>query len=176
MSFSPQNLGFARGDTMRARFRLWWQQIKQHREPILVVAIILVAVIALIIVGYRFDWTGFNGNNKSGKTLWDWLQLLILPILFVIGGFWLNQIQKSREERTTEQRAQTELEIAADNQREAALQDYIDKMSELLLKEGLRESQPEDEVRKIARVRTLTVLQRLEEIPKRNLLQLLYVS
>src|SRR5437763_11403843 len=154
-----------------------WKQIKQHLVTILVVAIILVAVIALIIVGYRFDWTGFNGNNKSGKTLWDWLQLLILPILFVIGGFWLNQIQKSREERTTEQRAQTELEIAADNQREAALQAYIDKMSELLLKEGLRDSKPEDEVRKIARVRTLTVLQRLDrldEIRKRSLLQFLY--
>ncbi len=102
--------------------------------------------------------------------------MILLPILFVIGGFWLNQIQKSREERTTEQRAQTELEIAADNQREAALQDYIDKMSELLLKEGLRESQPEDEVRKIARVRTLTVLQRLDEIRKRSLLQFLYES
>src|SRR5438270_2988234 len=161
---------------MGARLRSWWQQIKQHRVTILVVAIILVIVIALIIVGYRFDWTGFNGNNKSGKTLWDWLQLLILPILFVIGGFWLNQIQKSREERTTEQRAQTELEIAADNQREAALQDYIDKMAELLLDKHLRESQPDDEVQTIARVRTLTVLQRLDEIRKRSLLQFLYES
>ena len=53
---------------MVSRVRLWWQQIKQHRLTILVVAIVLVVVIALIIVGYRFDWTGFNENNKSGKT------------------------------------------------------------------------------------------------------------
>ena len=162
---------------MGARFRWLWQQIKQHRVTILVVAIILIVAISLIIVGYRFDWTGFNGNNKSGKTLWDWMQLLIIPIMFAIGGFWLNQIQKSREQRTTQQQAELERELTRDNQQETLLQAYIDKMSELLLKEGLRESQPEDEVRKIARVRTLTVLQRLDrldEIRKRSLLQFLY--
>ena len=50
---------------MGARLRSWWQQIKQHWVAILVVAIVLVVVIASIFVGYRFDWTGFNGNNKS---------------------------------------------------------------------------------------------------------------
>jgi len=107
--------------------------------------------------------------------------------MFAIGGFWLNQIQKSREERTTEQRTegerrlaeqkdQTERAIAADNQREAALQDYLDKMSELLLKEDLRESQTEDEVRKMARVRTLTVLPRLDAYRKETVLQFLRES
>src|SRR5437588_11559739 len=121
---------------MGAGFRSWWQQIKQSRVTILVVAIILVVTIVLIIIGYRFDWTGFNGNNKSGKTLWDWLQLLIIPSVLAGGGIWLNQIQKDREQKTTEQRAQTEREaaekhaqaerdIARDNQQEATLQEYI---------------------------------------------------
>src|SRR6266566_3327964 len=48
-----------------------------------------------------------------------------------------------------------------DNQRETALQAYIDTMSELLLHEKLRDSAEEDEVRKIAHVRTLTILPRL---------------
>ncbi len=48
----------------RARLYSWWQQIKQHRVAIEVAGIVLVVVIALIIAGYWFDWTGFNGYNK----------------------------------------------------------------------------------------------------------------
>ena len=46
---------------MGARFRSWWQQIKKHRVAIGVVAMVLVVAITLIIVGYWFDWAGFNG-------------------------------------------------------------------------------------------------------------------
>lgn len=161
---------------LEARFRLWWQQIKTHPVAAVMITLVIVLGVLVILGGYRFhwDWTGFNGNNKSGKTLWDWLQLLIIPVILAIGGFWLNQIQRGREQRTTEQRDKTEREIALDNQREVALQAYIDKMSELLFEKGLRESQPEDEVRLIARARTLTVLAGLDADRKGNLLQFLY--
>jgi uncharacterized protein YjbI with pentapeptide repeats len=148
-----------------ARSHSLWRQIKQHLVTILVVAIILVGAIALIIIGYRFDWTGFNGNNKSGKTLWDWLQLLIVPLVLAIGGFSLSQMQKTIEQRRT-----------TDNQREAALQAYIDKMSELLLTNHLRDLAEDKEVQKIARVRTLTVLLRLDAERKGSVLQFLYES
>lgn len=96
---------------------------------------------------------------QPGKTLWDWMQLLLVPFMLAIGGFWLNRIQKNREERAIEQRDKTEREIAKDNQQETALQTYIDKMSELLLSRRLHESQSEyEEACKIARVRTLTIL------------------
>jgi len=49
-----------------------------------------------------------------------------------------------------------------DNQREIALQAYIDKMSELRLEKGLGKSSPKDEVRTIARVRTITNLFQLD--------------
>jgi uncharacterized protein YjbI with pentapeptide repeats len=153
---------------MGARFRSWWQQIKQYRVTILVVAIILVIVIALIIIGYRVDWTGFNGNTKSGKTLWDWLNLLgvlAIPVVVGFGAVWF----------TTRQGNVADAENK-DNQRETALQAYIDKMSELLLEKKLRDSAEEDEVRKIARVRTLTVLPRLDANRKGNALQFLFES
>ena len=47
-------------------------------------------------------------------------------------------------------------------------------MSELLLHEKLRDSAEEDEVRNVARVRTLTVLLRLDANRKSNVLQFLY--
>src|SRR2546427_13259980 len=114
---------------MRARFCSWWKQIKQHLVTILVVAIILVIAVALIIVGYRFDWTGFNGNNKSGKTLWDWLQLLgVLAIPIVVGigtAFFTGQQAKTSEVNVENQ------------QQEELLRTYFDKISELVLNREL---------------------------------------
>jgi len=181
---------------MEARLRSWWQKIRKYRVAIGVIAIVLVIVIALIIAGYWFDWTGFNGYNKvtithiisstnagtvtkteeyqPGRALWDWLQLLIIPAVLVIGGFWLNQIQRSREERITEKQKETEQEISRDNQMETALQEYINKMSELLLDEELCKPTAKEEARKIARVRTLTVLPRLNGRRKGIVLQFLY--
>src|SRR6266849_628439 len=80
-----------------ARLRSWWQQIKKHLSTILIFAIILVTVIAMIIEGYRFDWTGFNGNNKSGKTLWDWMQLLVIPLALAVIAIWFNRADRKNE-------------------------------------------------------------------------------
>jgi hypothetical protein len=59
---------------------------------------------------------------------------------------------------------------------ENALQAYIDKMSELLLHEKLRDSAEDDEVRNIARVRTLSVLRGLDGKRKGDVIQFLHES
>lgn len=173
--------------------RWLWQRIKQH--PLIIAGIIVLfftVLITLFVSLCGWEWTGFNGGygkitvtstahgittateQPQTRTLWDWLQLLIIPIILTIGGFSLNQLQRSREERATEQRNKTEYDIALDNQRETVLQDYIDKISELLLEKHLRESEENDEVQKIARVRTLTVLPRLNPNRKNSVLQFIY--
>lgn len=95
--------------------------------------------ITVIVLGYwlKWGWTGLKG-----KTLWDWMQLLIIPAVLAIAGY-IFTLTTSRNEH----------EIALDNQQEMVLQDYIDKVSELLLEKKLRVSEPGDEVRNIARVR-----------------------
>jgi hypothetical protein len=176
-----------RGAEMVGRLRSWWQQIKQHpfRWAIIIGARLLgIGLIVAFIGGYFFnwDWTGLGSytaptkdiNFQRGKTLWDWMQLLIIPVMLAIAGFWLNQIQKSREQRTTQQQAELEFELTRDNQRENLLQAYMDNMSELLLEKKLRESSQGEEVRKIARVRTLAVLHSLDRRRKRRVLQFLY--
>ncbi len=175
---------------MESRFRSWWQQIKQHWVAIGVVGVVLVVVIALIIAGYWFDWTGFNGYNQvtiahttsgpsagtvvrtevyqPGKSLWDWLQLLgvlAIPVVVGFGAAWFAAQQGKVSDREN-----------TDNQRETALQAYIDSMSELLCDKELRKSKPEDEVRTVARVRTLTVLPRLDGSRKASVLNFLYES
>ena len=159
---------------MTARLGSWWQKI---RTPLGIIGIIVacIGVVVLVFVVVRLYGTGF-----VGKTLWDWLGLLAalaIPVVVGFGAAWFTTKQTQASEATNQQQHKTELEIATDNQREAALQEYIDKLSELLLKEHLGELKPEYEgVRKIARVRTLTVLPRLDEERKKSVLQFLYES
>jgi uncharacterized protein YjbI with pentapeptide repeats len=184
MRLSGKVGGFARGDTMTTKHLSWWQKIKQHPLAtvlIALLAVVIVLVVVLVILGYIFnwDWTGLNATNITStpqnitktiiyqpeKTLWDWLQLLIIPLALAIIAFLFN-----RSERKNEQR------VASNNQQETALQEYIKEMSELLLHERLRESKPEDEERNIARARTLTVLRRLDAERKASVLQFLFES
>jgi hypothetical protein len=155
---------------MVARLRAWWQKISKY--PVLAILVFLAsalgfALIVVLVLGYWLNW---HWTGLSQKTLWDWLQLLIIPLVLAVAALLFN-LANSR----------TEQQIALDNQREAALQTYLDKMSELLLKEHLGELAPDgklnpeyEEVRKIARVRTLAVLPRLDANRKGNVLQFLY--
>lgn len=113
-------------------------------------------LIFLLIETIRAKNTGFET-----KTLWDWMELLVIPVVLAVGAFFLN-----RSERKTER------EIATDRQQEAALQAYLDRMADLLLKEKLLTTENE-EVRNVARVRTLTVLRGLDSKRKRLLLAFL---
>ena len=149
---------------MASRFSSLWQKAKKPLEIIIITAVCLSVVVlaVLIVLAYIFH---MNVPGLSGKNLWDWLQLLIIPAVLAIGGYLFN-FATSRTER----------EIASDRQREEALQAYIDNMSALLLEKNLRKSVEDDEVRKIGRVRTLTVLRRLDEARKGIVLQFLYES
>ena len=46
------------------------------------------------------------------QTPWDWLRILIVPAMIAIGGFLLNRSQREREIKITEQRAETDRQIA----------------------------------------------------------------
>jgi uncharacterized protein YjbI with pentapeptide repeats len=129
----------------------------------------VVLLVVLIWRGDRSPWTGFGahagpkGEYQRGKTLWDWLGLLVIPGSLALGGWLFSQ---SRENSSRE--------LESDRLREEAFQRYLDRMAELMLKEGLRSSNVGSEVRVIARARTLTVLRELDEKRKATLLRFLY--
>ena len=105
----------------------------------------------------------------QAKTLWDWMELLLLPIILIGGALLLNRSRRN----TGHENAYLEHEIATDRQKEQALQAYFDRMAELLLKEKLSRFSTE-EVRNVAKIRTLTVLRGLD--PKRKGLVLLFLK
>jgi uncharacterized protein YjbI with pentapeptide repeats len=112
-----------------------------------------------------FAYTDADGKLQRGKTLWEWMQLLVIPLILAGGAIFFNQ-----------QVGQHEQEIATDRNHEAALQSYLDKMTELLIDKHLRQSAKESEVRSVARSRTLTTLRSLDETRKGLLLRFLYES
>src|SRR4051794_21216566 len=76
-------------------------------------------VTGVIVLAYkrRWHWTGLPahpGNKRRGqpsapaKTLWDWLQLLIVPLVLAGVAFALNASQASRQQHQEDLRAQSD--------------------------------------------------------------------
>jgi hypothetical protein len=119
-----------------------------------------------------------------GKTVWDWMALLIVPLVLVVIGLVFTLLQDARQQeiedrraqqaqKIEDQRAQAERELAEQRAQDEALQAYLSQMGDLLLERDLRTSEKDSEVRTLARARTLTVLERLGPSRKRALIQFL---
>jgi uncharacterized protein YjbI with pentapeptide repeats len=119
-----------------------------------------------------------------GKTLWDWLQLLIIPTVLAAGALWFDQSQQVRTEaaeatRISEQRAVEatrageQQRIETDRAQEQNLQSYYDDLTDLLLKYNLGEEMKWSQVKTTARARTLTTLRTLDSTRKGLLIQFL---
>jgi len=150
-----------------------------------IAAIGLLVVVAIAIIGtVLYDWqrSGFgtykgpvaNPDNRA-KTLWDWMELLLVPLVLAVGVLLFNWQQRKAEHERQQEHDETERELALDQQRENALQTYLDRMTDLLLREGLRTSE-KDDVRDVARARTLMVLRGLDAERKAAVVQFLKES
>ncbi|WP_052754540.1 pentapeptide repeat-containing protein [Calothrix sp. 336/3] len=142
---------------------------------------------------------------QSGKTLWDWLGLAgTLAIPVVLFQFQASEQRRAEkrafvekeqaeqlakvEKQQAEQREKVEKDIAEANLREEAFQDYIDRMSEILINRRSRSelfldtneksnhANADNCVRDVARIRTVTILRRLENDTERQNRVLHFIS
>jgi uncharacterized protein YjbI with pentapeptide repeats len=122
------------------------------------------AFLSIVICGYLFGWK-WTGLPK--RTLWDWLDLLIIPAVLAVGGYLFTRSENRATRAAAEQRAQDE-----------ALQAYLGQMGQMLLdkERPLRQSQEGDEERTLARAWTLTVLTRLDADRKGSVVRFLHES
>jgi hypothetical protein len=141
----------------------WWPT----RTRILWIGISAVGLFAAIVVfgGYYFEWkwTGF-----PKRTPWDWVDLLIVPLVLALGGYLFNRSENRATRGAAKQRA-----------RDEALQAYLDQMGQMLLdkERPLRRSKGGDEertLRTLARARTLTVLEVLDASRRSRVVRFLY--
>jgi uncharacterized protein YjbI with pentapeptide repeats len=134
----------------------WRPARRQVLWTIRIVLVFVVVLSILTLVGWPFD-----------VTLWNWLELLIIPVVLAIGGFLFTRSENRATRAAAERRALDD-----------TLQAYLDGMSQLLTDKDqpLHRAQPGDSLRTVARARTLTVLGRLDRNRKRSVLQFLYES
>lgn len=136
-----------------------------------------------------FGWTGFaqsqrvvNGQRR-GRTLWDWLGLLIVPFILSAGvvGFSAFQNQANTEYNKRQaniaaiQQTNT-MTIAHNQEQQSIVQSYLDRMSDLLLNPNIRLKQGQQgvDLRILARARTLTILLDLDTDQKATIVRFLY--
>ena len=161
----------------------WVKTLRQRSMKWRVKALLIVGALVLMVLIWVRLVAAVPGFASAGdlktqqyqpaKTIWDLLQLLIVPAALAGAAFWFNAQQGKTERQLSQKQSELEREIAQDQQRENALQTYLDRVAELLLKEKLRDSQ-EREVRQVARTRTLTILRRLDAERKTELFKFLY--
>jgi uncharacterized protein YjbI with pentapeptide repeats len=146
-------------------------------------AVVVAAVVVLIRVGQHYQWTGLgesvrpkadNQEIQPRKTLWDWLQLFIVPLALAAIGLWFSAQQDAHQQEIEKDRAKSDRHIEEQRAQDAALQAYLDQMSQLMLEGNLRRSKESSEVRTLARARTQTVLERLNSRRKGSVVQFLY--
>src|SRR5207247_2943022 len=117
----------------------------------------------------------------EGKTTWDWLQLLGVPLFlaFATIGFGLVQIsladrQHALDQDLAQQQHAIDQSYALDQQHGTTLQTYIDNIQDLLLHGNLLEANSTNAVAILARARTTTALLGLDPGRKGRLVQFLY--
>src|SRR5215211_1322969 len=106
------------------------------------------------------DWTGVGPRRwevpegigvQPSKSLWDLLQLLIVPVILVGITLAWNASQNTRDKRRADQ-----------DRQDTTLKTYIQQMSDLILAWQLLSSKSNDPLRPVARTVTLTALHRLD--------------
>ncbi len=106
---------------MVSKLRSWWKKTKNSLKiaGIIFACLLVIALVVTIVLAYVFN---VNVPGLRGKTIWDWLQLLIIPAVLAVGGYLFNYSTSRNERNAADRQNQAEREITEDNQREAALQ------------------------------------------------------
>lgn len=110
-------------------------------------------------------------RGLKGKTFRDWMQVvaviaipIVVAILGLAGNVMVNDFSQKQH--------QSDLRITRDQEQQAALQTYFDRMSDLILNDHLKISK-DDEMRYLARTRTLDVLSQLDSSRKGEVMRFL---
>ena len=131
---------------------------KQWRWLVGVVVVFPVSLLAWALVtgslGHGFDeYQPTAPGAQRAKTLWDLMDLLLVPLLLALGAWLLNRAAKEREHKTE-----------LDRFRQTTLQTYLDRVSALIRNEqrGSAADRLDSSELKIIQVQTLIALRQLD--------------
>jgi hypothetical protein len=110
----PQELLSARVPATTLNSGTMGQKNNQFNFFIAAVAfIVLLIIFTLLAYTLPWDWSGF-----PSKKVWDWLQLLIVPVVIAFGGLWFTGTQHKAEQDAESRQRQAEQD-AESRQRQA---------------------------------------------------------
>jgi uncharacterized protein YjbI with pentapeptide repeats len=124
----------------------------------------LITFISVIYYGYEVEWTGFNsyydieGNFHLKKFLWDWLEIMLVPIFIASIGLFYTNFSTNQENLRSEHKIQNEM-----------ISKYINTLYEYFKLKNQTQ-----ELTAFIRGQTLNILQELEGFQKANIVQILY--
>jgi uncharacterized protein YjbI with pentapeptide repeats len=165
-----------------------WTQVRQTVAFVMITVGVIIAIlllISLIQAGYRYTWTGFGASTPllapnqvliPAKTFWDWLELLLIPMVLAVGGIWWSRAMRREQQALARERVAQEERLADAQAQAAALQAYLEQLSTLLIEKELRTSAPDAEVRRVASAWTQTIARRLRGESKGLLVSFLHES
>ena len=118
-----------------------WGWIKERSKPLLAILVIISLLLFIFITWqvYKSDNLGFDG-----KTLWDWIELLIIPVVLAIGVWRLNKSARENEREIAAKKREQDQSIADEGRNQATLEAYFDRMVELLVEYNLTGKEPEE--------------------------------
>jgi len=154
------------------RFRYWREIDLPRRIAKSVLGLSLLALLAWVspaVVRFLYGqpWTGFGAPSSTltapAKTLWDWLQLLLIPLGLALVAYFFrrSELASSRAE-------------ALRRSRDEYLSSYLDQMQVLLVGTDYDSKESTEVASKIASARTAALLRALDPERKSLVLEFLY--
>ena len=140
-----------------------------------VIALAILTVVGIVAVAYRgkWSWTGFVGTRSTKpperKTLWNWLELLIVPLALAGIGLSVN----ARDNRQQRQRADADQALAATLAARTRSTPISHRCPSCCAETGSSGRPPGSEVAVLARTLTLTALRRLDGARKGEVVRFL---
>jgi len=132
-------------------------------------AVLVMTLYSCTTILYSAPWAGFgafklgSGEAIPAKTLWDWMDLLIVPLAIAIVAY-LFRLSESASSRGD----------ALERAREQALNNYLDRMQDILLDADLDNQDVLQDSSRVATARTIALLRQLDGQRKAIVLRFLY--
>ena len=148
-----------------------WREVIRvggNSDYVLRAMLTVVGIWILIRIGSLYEWTGFGERalEKSEtreiqprKTLWDWMSLLLVPLMIAGIASWFTWWQNNSQQALV---ARQQAQLQESQAQYSALQSYIDQMSQLIDERDLRSSGEGDVVFTLAQARTTTTITQLD--------------
>lgn len=121
------------------------RNLRDFALRVFIIVVAAPAVILGVIILYQFSWSGFGQTTRPDdltelpKTIWDWLDLLVVPLIILIATVAFNGSMQNAQERRENLRQAHEKQLEALRANRELFDSLLDRISKLLLDQGLNE-------------------------------------